>query len=191
MERIQSKKKGNRFERVVAKFFTDWSGFNFGRSPQSGSFHNNRDLGSDLICNDDKHKNRCCLSIECKNYQDIRFEHVLLGNKRCKIFSFWEQAFRDAKRTKKFPILCMRYNSMPKGEFFFVVSELIASSILSVQDLANNPLSRVMTIGAPELMNLNPPTVTLYVFMASDIKGSIDYMKLHKLLRKSVKEYYK
>ena len=85
----------------------------------------------------------------------------------------------------------MRYNSMPKGEFFFVVSESIANSILSVQDLANNPLNRMMTIGAPELMNLNPPTVTLYVFMASDIKCSIDYMKLHKLLRKSVKEYYK
>ena len=77
-----SKKKGNRFERVVAKYFTDWSGFKFGRTPGSGSFHNNRDLGSDLICNDDKHKNRCCISIECKNYQDIRFEHVLLGNKR-------------------------------------------------------------------------------------------------------------
>lgn len=186
-----SKKKGSRFERVVAKFFTDWSGFNFGRTPQSGAYHNNRDLGSDLICNDDHHKKRCCISIECKNYQDIRFEHVLLGNKRCKIFSFWEQAFRDAKRTKKLPILCMRYNSMPKGEFFFVVNELIASSILNVHDLANNPINRGMTISAPELINLNPPTFTLYVFMASDIKDKIDYSKLHKCLRKTVREYYK
>ena len=185
-----SKKKGNRFERVVAKFFTDWSGFKFGRTPGSGSFHNNRDLGSDLICNDDKHKNRCCISIECKNYQDIRFEHVLLGNKRCKIFSFWEQASRDAKRTKKFPILCMRYNSMPRGEFFFVVNELIANSILKVQDLTNGTISRIMTIGAPELINLNPPTLTLYVFMASDIKNKISYSKLHRHLRKSIKAYY-
>lgn len=184
-----SKKKGNRFERVVAKYFTDWSGFKFGRTPGSGSFHNNRDLGSDLICNDDKHKNRCCISIECKNYQDIRFEHVLLGNKRCKIFSFWDQASRDAKRTKKFPILCMRYNSMPRGEFFFVVNEPIAKSILSVQDL-DNPINRVMTIGAPELLDINF-TVSLYVFMASEIKDKIDYMRLHKRLRKSIKEYYK
>ena len=80
-----SKKKGNRFERAVAKFFTDWSGFNFGRTPQSGAYHNNRDLGSDIICNDDNHKTKCCISIECKSYNDIRFEHVLLGNKRCKI----------------------------------------------------------------------------------------------------------
>lgn len=186
-----SKKKGNRFERVVAKFFTDWSGFKFGRTPQSGSFHNNRDLGSDLICNDDKHKNRCCISIECKNYQDIRFEHVLLGNKRCKIFSFWEQASRDAKRTNKFPILCMRYNSMPKGEFFFVVDEKVASSLLKVQDLANNPIKRVMNMGAPELMSLNPPTITLYVFMASEIKDSVSYKKFHKLLRKDIKKFYK
>lgn len=186
-----SKKKGNRFERVVAKYFTDWSGFKFGRTPGSGSFHNNRDLGSDLICNDDKHKNKCCISIECKNYRDIRFEHVLLGNKRCKIFSFWEQAFRDASRTKKFPILCMRYNSMPKGEFFFVVNELIARPLLKVQNLVKNPITRVMTIGAPELLYLNDPTITLYVFMASEIKKSINYKKLHKHLLKSVKAYYR
>ena len=191
MTRIQSKRKGNRFERVVAKYFTDWSGFRFGRTPGSGSFHNNRDLGSDLICNDDKHKNRCCISIECKNYQDIRFEHVLLGNKSCKIFSFWEQACRDANRTKKFPILCMRYNSMPKGEFFFVVNETLASSIFNLQDSVNNPIRRVMTIGAPELISLYPSTITLYVFMASEIKGSINYIKLHKSLRKSIKKYYK
>lgn len=185
-----SKKKGSRFERVVAKFFTDWSGFNFGRTPQSGAYHNNRDLGSDLICNDDHHKKRCCISVECKNYQDIRFEHVLLGNKRCKIFSFWEQAFRDATRTKRVPILCMRYNSMHRDEFFFVVNELIASSLLKVQD-PNNQIGRSMTISAPELKGMNPPTHTLYVFMASDIKRSIKYKKLHKHLRKSVKEYYK
>lgn len=188
---MNSKRKGNKFERVVAKFFTDWSGFKFGRTPGSGSFHNNRDLGSDLICNDDKHKNKCCISIECKNYQDIRFEHVLLGNRGCKIFSFWEQASKDAQRTEKFPILCMRYNSMPRGEFFFVVSELIASSLLNVQDLSNSPINKVMVITAPELMKLNPPTVTLYIFMASDIKEKIDYQKFHKHLRKSVKNYYK
>jgi len=175
-----SKKKGNRFERVVAKFFTDWSGFKFGRTPGSGSFHNNRDLGSDLICNDDKHKNRCCISIECKNYQDIRFEHVLLGNKRCKIFDFWKQASRDAKRTKKFPILCMRYNSMPRGEFFFVVDAFIASVIITTKTQ-----NRMMTINAPEL-----PT-TLYVFMASDIKKHISYKDMHKQLRKDIKKHYK
>lgn len=175
-----SKKKGNRFERVVAKFFTDWSGFKFGRTPGSGSFHNNRDLGSDLICNDDKHKNRCCISIECKNYQDIRFEHVLLGNKRCKIFDFWKQASRDAKRTKKFPILCMRYNSMPRGEFFFVVDAFIASAIITPKTQ-----NRMMTINAPELLT------TLYVFMASDIKKYISYKDMHKQLRKDIKKHYK
>ena len=37
---------------------------------------------------------------------------------------FWEQASKDAKRAKKVPILCMRYNSMPANEFFFVVPML-------------------------------------------------------------------
>lgn len=172
-----SKKKGDRFERVVAKYFTDWSGFKFGRTPGSGSFHNNRDLGSDLICNDDKHKNRCCISIECKNYQDIRFEHVLLGNKRCKIFSFWSQAKRDANRTKKFPILCMRYNSMPRGEFFFVVDSVIARELIST-----DTNRRMMIINAPEL------EMPLYVFMASDIKEYVSYKKVHKALRKELRK---
>lgn len=173
---MNSKKKGNRFERVVAKFFTDWTSYSFGRSPQSGSFHNNRDLGSDLICNDDKHKNRCCISIECKNYQDIRFEHVLLGNKRCKILEFWKQADRDANRTKKLPILCMRYNSMPKGEFFFVVDSRVALYLITPETI-----KRGMSIYSPEL------DMPLYVFMASDIKEYVSYKKLHKSLRKELK----
>ena len=85
----------------------------------------------------------------------------------------------------------MRYNSMPKGEFFFVVNETLASSIFNLQDSVNNPIRRVMTIGAPELISLYPSTITLYVFMASEIKGSINYIKLHKSLRKSIKKYYK
>lgn len=177
--RIQSKRKGSRFERVVAKFFTEWSGFNFGRTPQSGAYHNNRDLGSDLICNDDKHKNKCCISVECKNYQDIRFEHVLLGNKHCKIFDFWKQAYRDAKRTKKFPILCMRYNSMPRGEFFFVVDSVIAKEVICPW------ITRTMEIKAPEL------EIPLYVFMASEIKEHCSYKSIHKALRKEVKKFYK
>ena len=181
MSRIQSKKKGSRFERSVAKYFTDWSGFSFGRTPGSGSFHNNRDLGSDLICNDDNHKNKCCISIECKSYQDIRFEHVLLGNKSCKIFSFWEQALRDANRTKKFPILCMRYNSMPRGEFFFVVNAFIAGELINIKTQ-----TRMMVINAPEI-----ESGPLYVFMASDIKEKVSYKKMHKALRKSLKKYFK
>lgn len=176
-----SKKKGNRFERVVAKFFTDWSGFTFGRTPGSGSFHNNRDLGSDLICNDDKHKNKCCLSIECKCYQDIRFEHVLLGNLRCKIFSFWEQASRDAKRTKKLPILCMRYNSMHKGTFFFVTNAFIAKELITV-----DTQKRMMVINAPEIKD-GP----IYVFMSDDIKDNISYKKMHRAIRKEAKKLYK
>lgn len=184
-----SKAKGSRFERVVAKYFTEWTSYDFGRSPQSGSFHNNRDLGSDLICNDDHHKRRCCISIECKNYQDIRFEHILLGNKRCKILSFWDQASRDAKRTKKLPILCMRYNSMPKGEFFFVVDPLIASSLLELQK-PDGLISKLMVINNPDLLKLSIPTPSLYVFMSSEIKEKISYKALHKLLRKTQKEYY-
>ena len=42
-----SKKKGNRFELKVSKWFTEWTSFKFGRTPYSGANHQSRDLSSD------------------------------------------------------------------------------------------------------------------------------------------------
>ena len=108
-----SKKKGSRFELRVSKWFTQWTSFKFGRTPYSGANHQSRDLSSDIMCQDERHAHRCKISVECKNYKEIKFEHILLGNKGCDILKFWEQASKDAKRANKVPILCMRYNSMP------------------------------------------------------------------------------
>lgn len=160
-----SKKKGNRFELKVAKWFTAWTQYKFGRTPGSGSFHQNRDLTSDISCIDEKHAHRCKISVECKSYKEINFEHVLLGNKHCDILKFWDQASRDAKRGNKIPILCMRYNSMPSEEFFFVVQPEIG-------EILNEPIDRCMV--------LEYKGIILYVFMASDIKNNIDYKLLHK-----------
>ena len=90
---MNSKNKGNRFERKIGAWFTQWTGFKFERNRAgSGAWHSNKDATSDLTCTDEKHAHRCKISIECKNYKDIKFEHVLLGNKTCDILRFWEQA---------------------------------------------------------------------------------------------------
>lgn len=165
-----SKKKGSRFELRVSKWFTQWTSFKFGRTPYSGANHQSRDLSSDIMCQDERHAHRCKISVECKNYKEIKFEHILLGNKGCDILKFWEQASKDAKRANKVPILCMRYNSMPSEEFFFVVGKNLSSVFYK-------PLfdkAPIMVIDVPKIDEI------LYIFMASDILKNISYKLVHK-----------
>lgn len=173
---MNSKNKGNRFERKMGTWFTKWTGYKFERNRLgSGAWHTNKDAGADITCTDPKHAHRCKLSIECKSYKDIKFEHVLLGNKGCDILKFWDQASKDAKRTGKYPILCMRYNSMPREDFFFVVNSELGDYLTSKFKIEGN------------FMILTTKEYSLHIFMAHDIL-SIPYKQIHnvvKLLLKS------
>ena len=168
---MNSKSKGSKFERQVAKWFTEWSGYKFERNRAgSGAWYSNKDSVSDITCTDEKHAHKCKISIECKSYKEIKFEHVLLGNKGCDILKFWQQASKDAKRANRVPILCMRYNSMPKGEFFFVVNNILARRIFAFPELMKYPF---MTLSTPDNGDLN-------IFMASAIKETVPYNDVHK-----------
>lgn len=175
---MNSKNKGNRFERKIARFFTKWTGYKFERNRAgSGAWHSNKDSTSDLTCTDERHAHRCKISIECKNYKEIKFEHLLLGNKGCDILKFWEQASKDAKRANKVPILCMRYNSIPSEEFFFVVGKDLSSVFYKpLFDKAN-----IMVIDVPKIDEI------LYVFMASDILKNVNYKLVHKQAKLIIK----
>ena len=173
-----SKRKGSKFELKVSKWFTEFSGYKFQRVPYSGANHQNRDLASDIMCSDEKHAHRCKISIECKSYQDIRFEHILLGNKGCKIVKFWKQASSDANRAKKIPILVMRYNSMPSTEFFFIIDKRL------IKPLTKKSLAHTMVITSPD-------TPTLYVFMASEVLKNVNYKDIHKEAKIQCKTLYK
>ena len=176
-----SKKKGSRFELKVSKWFTKWTSFKFGRTPYSGANHQSRDLSSDIMCQDERHAHRCKISVECKNYKDIKFEHLLLGNKKCDILKFWEQASEDAKRGEKQPILMMRYNSMPKNEYFFVVSRWIGEIILSASDSESDRklLTPYMTLRLPESKGL-------MIFMASKVADHTSYVKVYEGLKEGL-----
>ena len=155
--RKNSRNKGSRFERTIAKAWETWTGYKFSRTPGSGGWAKAKDAMGDLVC---------------KNYQEIKFEHILLGLKSCKIISFWEQATKDAKRAGKIPILIMRYNSMPKGEAFFIVE---AGEIDSF--LMNNcsELSR---------MEIKTLKVHLAVYMFKEIQRLVTYSDVFKYARK-------
>lgn len=176
---VQSKRKGSKFEREVAKWLTEWSGFKFQRTPYSGANHLSRDLASDIMCADERHAHRCKISVECKSYKEIKFEHVLLGTKGSEIEKFWKQAKRDADRSKKVPILIMRYNSMPKNEFFIVVEAhpVGMSDAFLTQDIVNN--ERFIAISTPEHY--------LYVFMASAVKKLVNYKDVHRMAKQILK----
>jgi Holliday junction resolvase len=119
-----SKQKGNKGEREVAKWWQEWTGMEFARIPSSGGlrWHSTHNTVGDIMCTHERHSRRFQFAIECKNYKDINFEHLILGNKKVKILEFWQQTQDDAERGDKIPILFMRYNGMPKGVYFVVIS---------------------------------------------------------------------
>lgn len=173
---MNSKRKGNRFERAVSKWLTEWTKYKFQRVPMSGANHFNRELASDIMCSDPKHQFKCKISVECKSYKDIKFEHILLGNKSCDIVKFWAQAKRDANRAHKVPILCMRYNAMPKNDFFFVIS---AEYAVAFSSIINEPYLSI-TMG-------NDDGDVLLVFMASKVINKVSYKELHTLIKSTLK----
>lgn len=169
-----SKKKGNRFERTVGLWFSVWTGYKFERNRAgSGAWHSNKDSTSDITCTDARHAHRCKISIECKSYKDIRFEHVILGNKNCDILRFWKQAKTDADRGGKIPFLCMRYNSMPSSEFFFVMGSELHDLIPGIDKLDKSPNMFIQREG-----------IKLHIYMSSEVEKLLDYKVLHKSVKK-------
>jgi len=119
MSRINSKNKGNRNERQVAEFLKKWSGLEFSRVPSSGGLRwkGREDTIGDITCTNGDFP----FSVEAKFYRELNFEHLLyLDN--AKIYQFWQQASNDALRANKEPLLFMRYNGLPKGFYFILVS---------------------------------------------------------------------
>jgi Holliday junction resolvase len=171
-----SKQKGNKGEREVAKWWEAWTGMEFARIPSSGGlrWHSTHNTVGDIMCTHEIHSRRFQFTIECKNYKDINFEHLILGNKKVKILEFWQQTQDDAVRGDKVPILFMRYNGMPKGVYFVIVSTnlftLLASFILEIK----------------EHTYFITPNQDFVIFNSNMLVGT-DYKQIHKYLKKERK----
>lgn len=171
---VNSKSKGSKAERELTKWFKQWTGFEFSRVPASGGLRwkglANATTG-DIVCTDDRHGRRFILSVECKSYKDINFEHLILGNKSSKIMVFWNQALDDAKRGNKIPILFMRYNGMAKNTYFVII-----------------PFS-MYNLLFPTLITFEYPRFEVkgkdnFVIMNSNDLLKFEYLKIHKELKK-------
>jgi len=143
-----SKKKGNKNELELSKWWKTWSGQEFSRVPASGGLRwkNTDNISGDIINTDDRHSRRFPFSIETKFYKDINFEHLILGNKNIKVIEFWEQAKEDGLRAEKVPILFFRYNMMPKQTWFVAVTERVFRQIkLSKKHIFNHTYFNIKT----------------------------------------------
>lgn len=52
--RKNSRNKGSRFERTIAKAWESWTGYKFSRTPGSGGWAKAKDAMGDLVCTDEK-----------------------------------------------------------------------------------------------------------------------------------------
>lgn len=120
--KINSKAKGNRAELQAAKFMHKWTGIVFARTPGSGAL---RWVNMSAICGDLTIQDQSInfpFTIEVKHYKSV---DISLKRKNSKVFTFWKQAKTDAERAGKIPMLLVRTNGMPAGEFIVYVKEVI------------------------------------------------------------------
>lgn len=119
MPRINSRSKGCKGERDLAKVLEKWTKKTFARTPSSGGLSwKTTNAKGDIVCTKEGHYFPFC--VENKSYKELNFQHpLILPN--AEILKFWEQCKRDAEIAKKVPLLTMRYNGMAKGLYFIIV----------------------------------------------------------------------
>lgn len=123
---INSRTKGIKNERDLAKALEKWTGKKFARVPSSGGLRwtNTVNACGDLIAQDKDFN--FPFSIETKHYKKITVTETLRSNS--KIFTFWEQAVRDANRANKLSILFVKGNYQ-RGWYVFIKSGIISKGI--------------------------------------------------------------
>jgi len=182
MAKINSKKKGSKNERNLAKLFEKWTGREFARTPSSGGLRwsNTNDTAGDIICSDKTHSRYFKFVIEAKSYKDINFEQLLLDNKNKKILEFWEQVLADAKRAEnKIPILLMRYNGMPRDFHFIVFSK-------KAYEFVFKPAIKYINKELWKKFEVEIPGYSL-VIITSTMLFATDYESVHKFAKKYLK----
>lgn len=176
-ERKNSRRKGNKAEREVCKWFKQWTGYDFARVPSSGGLRWKRvnDTVGDITCTDKTHGNKFPFTIESKSYKTLDILPVVIGNKM-KIEEFWEQAKADGIRGNKEPLLFMRYNGMKANTYFVLINEDTGKLIIDLLDHKfNYPIIKVTK------------SSDKYYIISSEDMVRVDYKKIYKVIRKKLK----
>lgn len=121
-KRINSKDKGDRFERIVANLFKKHWGVTSYKTPGSGSY-TSRNVGrkmKEASCGDVVIEELPELIFECKNYESLHFSEWFRPipktkpkSERQDLWSFWVKLEKEAIELKKIPILIGKEKGAP------------------------------------------------------------------------------
>lgn len=117
-KRINSRDKGSKFERVVAKMLSEGYGVEFHRTPLSGGLHwkEANGVSGDIVPPDTI---SFPYNIECKNVEtDWDFDKIIEGTS--KFWDFWEQASKDARENEKITVVIFKKN---RKDIYIAISE--------------------------------------------------------------------
>jgi hypothetical protein len=174
---MNSRRKGAKNERVIAKVLAKWTGKEFAKTPASGGLQWKAAMSKgDVVCTTEGHYFPFC--IEGKFYVKIDFNHLLLPQDS-DIMAWWKQCRRDAEKCNKVPMLLMRYNGMP-SEFWFLVLETEFYTRLNMFD--RNAHIRTSLFAWKKDLNLK------FVILKSTEFFNLDYIKVKKIARTYAKE---
>ena len=170
---INSRKKGCKAERDVAKALESWTNKKFARTPSSGGLNwKKTNVKGDVVCTTEGHYFPFC--VEVKSYKEINLSYIIIGKKDCILYKFWEQCERESKEANKTPILLMRFNGMPKGEWMVVISYELYRKICAMQASWN--VSKTC-------QNHLISTKDGLVILNSSMLWEVNYKNLKKLLK--------
>lgn len=105
-----SRNKGNRGERAIAKAFQAWWGSDFARTPMSGGFSTEKfrtdwNAAGDLVTPDESF----VFCVEAKWVQGWTLDQLLI-NEKCIVFKWWEQTINECPNDK-LPLLVFKKNN--------------------------------------------------------------------------------
>ena len=113
---IQSKKKGNAFERQICEILRNRFNTSFSRVPTSGAIATAQkeelsDEAKEMLSGDIIVPKNFKFSVECKSRKAFSLWELLGDAKEIEWIEWFEQAAIDANRAKKEPLLIMKYNN--------------------------------------------------------------------------------
>ena len=107
---INSKAKGSKYERAIARALGDWYGEEFHRVPQSGGLRWGTDtrVAGDITTHIDS---TFPFTVECKKREEWNLEQLLKGTGD--VEGWWQQSLKDSKRVNLLPMLIFAKNFSP------------------------------------------------------------------------------
>jgi hypothetical protein len=148
------KAKGSEYELKIAKKLTEWSGYQFMRTPNSGAMHSQYSdsrLVSDIVPPPDIH---FPFSVECKKHEiPWEFSQLLAGTSE--IWDFWKQVLRESTSEGMEPMLVFSKN---RRDSYVMVRRIAYDALFLGRDIPHmyihmNSLLEVMVLSLGDFLS--------------------------------------